>query len=133
MTSHVEVFQNVEGAELRFVVALDTLEYTIEFVRDDLENAYSETDLDEAYRNLIANQLSGNDFKESLGIGDIECQILLTDVNIGFLFPSSRYKGIFVSFERQKSFPVLDVIDRASTIPHLRATSTSSVSLSTDK
>ncbi|SER15649.1 hypothetical protein [Natrinema salaciae] len=119
MTGHVDVFRTIEGTSLRFVVTVDALEYTLDFVRDDLEDAYSEQDLDHAYRNLIANQVSADDFKHSLELGALECQILFTDVNIGFLFPSSRYNGLFVAFDRQKPFPVLEVVDRASTIPHL--------------
>lgn len=114
-----DVFRDIEGAELRVVATLGSLDYEVEFIRDDIERLYDGTDFDRAHRDLVANQVSADDFKRAVEIGDLDCQLLLYEESVVFLFPSSRYEGIFASFDRQKPFPLLEVVDRASSIPHL--------------
>ncbi|MDF9744489.1 hypothetical protein [Natrinema salsiterrestre] len=119
MSDLVEVFGNIEGAELRVVATLGSLDYEIEFIRDDVDRMYDGGEFDRAHRDLVANQVSADDFKRAVEIGDLECQLLLYEETIVFLFPSSRYEGIFASFDRRKPFPLLEVVDHAGTIPHL--------------
>jgi len=89
------------------------------YIRDDLESEFSEAELDRAHRDLVANQLSAADFKENVGGSEVNCQTFLFDEKIAFLFPSSRYDSVFVSFDYQQPFPFQAVIDSGGTIPHL--------------
>jgi hypothetical protein len=119
MSDLVAMFREIEDAEVRVVATLGSLDYEIEFIRDDIEQLYSEAELDRAHKDLVANQVSADDFKQAVEIGDLDCQLFLYEETVVFLFPSSRYEGVFASFDRQKPFPLLEVAESASTIPHL--------------
>jgi hypothetical protein len=61
----------------------------------------------------MANQVSSADFSEVGPIGDIIGQMYYLDEVVVFQFPSSRYEGIFLSFDQNNPFPVNDVFDVA--------------------
>lgn len=119
MSELVEPFQNIEGAQLRVAATLDARGYEMEFIRDDLADTYSKADFKEAYMNIIANQISADDFGKSIGFTNLNCQTFIFDEAIVFLFPSSRYDGVFISFDYEHPFPLRLVMDTASTIPSL--------------
>lgn len=119
MSSLAEKFRNVEGAQLRVAATLDSLDYEMEFVREDLEGTYSSGDLDYAYNTIVANRLSANEFSQIGEFGALDCQLLIFERIIVFLFPSSRYGGLFVSFDREEPFPFLDIVETASDIRHI--------------
>lgn len=109
--SVVEALSDIEEANLRIVAQLDALDYGMLYIRDDLTDTYDTHDLDQAYRAMMANQVSVDDFAGVGTFGELDCQVLLFDTVIVFLFPSSRYEGVFVSFDRTQPFPFLDVVD----------------------
>jgi len=113
MTTLVGALRGVEGASLRTVAALESLDYEMRFVRDDLADAYDQEDLDRAYQSMMANQVSTDDFSRAIETGDIEAQLYFFEKVVVFLFPSSRYDGVFCSFDRTDPFPVQQVIDAA--------------------
>lgn len=119
MSDLVEAFQDIEEAQLRVVATIDSRNYEIEFIRDDLLEAYSRADFKEAYRDLIANQISADDFRQTVGFSDLNCQLFLFDETAAFLFPSSRYDSVFISFDYEHPFPLRIIVNTASTIPHV--------------
>lgn len=122
MATLVESFREIGNDDLRVVATLESTDYEIEYIRSDLEEAYSDVDLDEAHRNLIANQVSSADFSEVGAFGDLDAQVLFFEDIVVFLFPTSRYSAVFVSYERTDtdgSIPVRDVIATATDHPEI--------------
>jgi hypothetical protein len=106
----VETLRGVDGAEARVIAHLDSLDFTLEYVRDDLEARYSDRDLESAYRLIMAHQVAGDDFKELIG-EELEAQTLFFENIVVLVLPSARYEAIFASFDRTEPFPVTDLID----------------------
>jgi hypothetical protein len=109
-----DTIQNFEEYTPRVVADLQSLTWEIEFIRDDVEGSYSEADLDEAYKLIMANHVTGDDFKTLIGEGRFNAQTLFFDDIVGFIFPSKRYEGIFASFDYDESFPVNELVKRGS-------------------
>lgn len=119
--SGVEVLSGIEGASLRVVAQLGALEYEVQYLRDDLTDTYDWHDFDQAYQAMMANQVSIDDFVEVGTFGGLDCQVLLFDTVVVFLFPSSRYEGVFVSYDRTQPFPFLEVVERFHSISPIDA------------
>lgn len=117
MPTLAEAFRAVDGGRVRVVARLESFAYEVEFVREDLAGA--DADLDAAHNSLVANQISAADFGEATGLGDLQCQVMVFPESFAFLFPSSRYGGVFVSFDREDPFPFDAVVDAARAVPHL--------------
>ena len=112
MSALVERLRDVDGAEARVIAHLGSLDFTVEYVREDLESRYSDQDLESAYRLIMANQVTGDDFKELID-ESFEAQTLFFENVVVLVFPSARYEAVFASFDRTETFPVLDLIDAA--------------------
>ena len=112
MSNLVESLRAVDGAEARVIAHLGSLYFTVEYVRDDLESRYSNQDLESAYRLIMANQVTGDDFKQLID-ESFEAQTLFFENVVVFVLPSARYEAVFASFDRTEPFPVLDLIDAA--------------------
>lgn len=116
MTDLVESFREIAGVRVRVVATLETLDYEIAYGRPDLE--YTAETLDGAYRDLVANRLSADDFEKEVDLGALDAQTFLFEKAIVFLFPSSRYEAVFVSFDRTRPFPLFEVVDVADAVLH---------------
>jgi hypothetical protein len=114
MVTLVGALREIESASLRTVATLESLDYEMRFVRDDLAGEYDPGDLDHAYQSMMANQVSTDDFGRVGDFGDIDAQLFFFERVVVFLFPSSRYEGVFCSFDRTDPFPVQQVIDAAT-------------------
>ncbi|TKX68577.1 hypothetical protein [Halorubrum sp. SP9] len=112
MVDLVESLRAVDGAEARVIAHLGSLDFTVEYVRDDLESRYSDRDLESAYRLIMANQVTGDEFKQLID-ESFEAQTLFFENVVVFVLPSARYEAIFASFDWTEPFPVLDLIDAA--------------------
>jgi hypothetical protein len=110
----VDAFREVDAA-LRTVVTLGKTTWETTYMRDDVASAYSEADLDAAYRELMATQTSSDDFNRLIEFGDLEAQIYLFGEIVAFQFPASRYESIYVSYDREEPFPFFAVVDAART------------------
>lgn len=119
MSKIVERFRDIESASLRVVATLQSTDYEIQYTRDDLAGTYDEEELNQAYQSMMANQVSIADFARVGTFGELDCQVLLFDDVIVFLLPSSRYDGVFASFDRIKPFPILEIAGQADEITHL--------------
>lgn len=118
MSGLVEAFRGVD-ADLRIVASLRSTEWEMEFVRADLEGTYDDTDLENAYRSLMAAQVSVDDFGKVGSFGAFEAhQYYFGDIVV-FQFPSSRYEAVFVSYDREDPFPVHDVLETAAEVAAL--------------
>jgi hypothetical protein len=111
MVDVVEELRGVDGGRVRVVALLDSLDYEVLFVRDDLRDVYSADDLEHAYRSIMAGRLSAHDFSEVGELGDVDCQLFVFERVVVLLFASSRYGGLFVSFDREKPFPLLEIVE----------------------
>lgn len=122
MGTLVEPFKDIAGEELRVVAVLDSVDYEVAYFRTDLEDQYDETDLDRAYQSMMANQVSSADFAGVGAFGELNAQVLFFEEIVVFLFPTSRYSSVFVSFEREgteESFSIREVIRVASEHPEI--------------
>ncbi len=61
--------RDVDDVEAHVIAHLDAANFTIDCIRDDIKPRYSDTDLDEAYRLIMANQVSSDDFKIRVALG----------------------------------------------------------------
>lgn len=113
MGTLVGALREMEGAPLRTVATLESLDYELQFVRDDVGDELDRANLDHAYQSIMANQVSTDDFRQAVRTGDIEAQLFFFEKVIVFLFPASRYEGVFCSFDRTEPFPVQQVLEAA--------------------
>lgn len=118
MSDIVRAFKGIE-AELRVVASLGSKTWDIEYIRDDLEETYTDGDFEKAYRDLMANQVSSADFSQVGPMGDLIGQMYYLEEVLVFQFPSSRYEGVFVSFDQAESFPVENVFQVAEELRSL--------------
>jgi hypothetical protein len=111
--SHVseisESIQRFEEYTPRVVADLQNVTFEIRHIREDVAGRYSDGDLEDAYRLVMANQVSGEEFNQIIGEGRFDAQTLFFDTIIVFLFPSERYQGVFASFDYSEEFPVTEL------------------------
>lgn len=115
--SVTRTIQDVAGENPRLVARLGSVDYSVQYVRDDVEDRYSDRDLDEAYQLIMANQITGDDFRDLIGRGKYDAQTLFFDDIIVFLFPSERYEAVFASVDYASDFPVTELVERVSDTP----------------
>ncbi|WP_372912177.1 hypothetical protein [Salinigranum sp.] len=114
MSNIGDAIRSLEGFTPRIVAQLRSFDYDLEFVRDDVADRYSVEDFDEAYQLIMANQITGDDFRELIGRGAYNAQTLFFDDIIVFLFSSNRYEAMFASFDYEEDFPVTTLVSRVS-------------------
>lgn len=115
MTEIVERLRAVEGANARVIAHLESVDFTVEYVRQDLESVYSDEDLDEAYRLIMANQVSGDEFRKLIG-RDFEAQALYFEDVLVLVLPSARYEAVFASFDRDGPLPMDELVSVAAAV-----------------
>jgi len=113
MSQVVDTLRGVDGATARVIAHLDALDFTIEYIREDLESEYSDQDLEEAYQLLMANQVTGDDFRDLIG-EEFQAQTLFFENVVALVVPSARYEAVFASFDRREPFPVIDLVEAAT-------------------
>jgi hypothetical protein len=114
MSTIAEAILTFEGPTPRVVADLRNINFEIEYVRDDVEDLYSETDLEEAYQLIMSNQVTGDDFKRLVGRTRYNAQTLFFDDIVVFLFSSDRYEAVFASFDYDDDFPVNELVSRVA-------------------
>lgn len=114
MSQIVETLRGTDGADARVIAHLDALDFTVEYIREDIESEYSDQDLEEAYQLLMANQVTGDDFRSLLD-EEFQAQTLFFENVVVLILPSARYEAVFASFDRRDSLPVTDLVEAAST------------------
>jgi|AntRauTorcE11898_2_1112593.scaffolds.fasta_scaffold04194_5 hypothetical protein len=117
MSTIVERLRNVDDADARLIARFEALDFEIEYIREDIESRYSDEDLDRAYRSIMANQISSDDFKTAVG-KEFEAQVLFLEGVVVLTLPSTRYDGSVASFDRHEELPINRLIDVASDIEH---------------
>lgn len=119
MTSNVvEKFRGVDDS-LRIIVTFANTDWEIEYIRDDLEETYTAEDFEQTYRQHIASQVSSENLSDVIVGGNFVGEMLLFEEIVVFQFPSSRYEGIFVSYDWTESFPTNDVFGAAEDLPDI--------------
>lgn len=116
MSEVAESIQDFEDATPRVVADLENVNFEIRYMRDDVKGRYADTDLEEAYQLIMANQVSGDDFKEIIGEGQFKAQSLFFEDIVVFIFPSDRYQAVFASFDYVDDFPVRQLVQQVSEI-----------------
>lgn len=116
MVDLVQTLRGIEETDPRVIATLESLDFEIEFVRDDIADTYSDSELDNAYRLVMGNQVSADDFRNLIDADRFDAQSLFFDDIVVFLFPSERYEGVFASFDRTHPFPVDEILDVATDI-----------------
>jgi hypothetical protein len=111
-----EKFRAVDGG-LRLVVRFASTDWELEYIREDLESTYSAEDFEETYREHMASQVSAENMSEVIVGGDFAGKMFMFEDIVVFQFPSSRYEGLFVSYDWRDSFPTNDVFRAADSLP----------------
>ena len=110
MSTISEAIVAFDGPTPRVVADLRSVAFEIEHVRDDVEDRYSNADLEEAYQLVMSNQITGDEFKHLVGRTQYRAQTLFFDDLVVFLFPSDRYDAVFASFDYDEAFPVNELV-----------------------
>jgi hypothetical protein len=116
MSKTAEAIQEFEGTTPRVVADLESVGFEIKHMREDVKGQYSHTDLDEAYKLIMANQVSADDFKQLIGEAQYRAQSLFFESVIVFVFPSERYQGVFASFDYKENFPVSQLVQHVAEV-----------------
>jgi len=114
MSKIADAVLDFDQAKPRIVANLGGVDFEVTHVRDGLEGRYSDTDFDSAYKLIMANQVSSDDFKQLIGEAQYRAQCLVFDSIIVFVFPSDRYQAVFASFDYRENFPAVQLIQRVS-------------------
>ncbi|GAA0533625.1 hypothetical protein ABNG02_09365 [Halorubrum ejinorense] len=114
MSTISEAIVAFDGATPRVVADLRSVAFEIEHVRDDVEDRYSNADLEKAYQLVMSNQITGDEFKNLVGRTQYRAQTLFFDDLVVFLFPSDRYDAVFASFDYDEAFPVTELVSAVS-------------------
>lgn len=109
----IDELRSVAGGDLRAVASFGKLDYDVAYIRDDVRERYSRAGLDELYRPLVSDGIANDQIGQRMAVGDQQARIKVFEDVIVLIFPSSRYEGVLVSFDRDPDFPILDVIDLA--------------------
>ena len=110
MSTISEAIVAFDGPRPRVVADLRSVAFEIEHVREDVEDRYSNADLEEAYQLVMSNQITGDEFKHLVGRTQYRAQTLFFDDLVVFLFPSDRYDAVFASFDYDEAFPVNELV-----------------------
>jgi len=121
MKTFVDRMEQVSGGRLRMVVRLESVDFELEYVRDDLEGKFSDERLEKAYQAVMANMVSTQDFTRFADGRGLESEIYVLERKIVFVFPSSRYEGLFVSFDRDDSLSLLAINSAAREFDRVHA------------
>jgi hypothetical protein len=116
MSEVAEAIEEFAEATPRVVADLDSVDFEIEFMRDDVKDQYSTADLDEAYQLVMAAQVSSDDFKELIGEAELNAQSLIFESIIVFILPSERYRAVFASFDYKDDFPVAQLVQQVTDV-----------------
>ncbi|EMA34270.1 hypothetical protein [Haloarcula japonica] len=114
MSNIADIIRDFGESRPRVVADLHSTTFEIKYVREDVAGRYSDRDFDEAYKLIMANTVTGDEFKSLIGEGQFNAQTLFFDDIVVFFFPSQRYEGVFASFDYDGSFPVNELVKQVS-------------------
>lgn len=119
MSEMIDQFRSVDETALRVIAMLDSKGYRIAFIRDGLLSGYDEADLQNMHFDLLSNLISVDDFKNMSQLGGLDCQLFLFEAAVVFIFPSTRYSCLYISYDRTDPFPMMKVVEAAKQVPHV--------------
>lgn len=114
MSGVADALREVDRADARVIAHLQSVDFTLDYVRDDVASEYSDRDLDEAYHLIMGHLVAGDNFRNLIGEDVCHAQALFFDDVVVFVLPSERYEAVFASFDRHESFPTTEVIETAA-------------------
>jgi hypothetical protein len=109
----IDRINKVSDDSLRMIARLESVDFELEFVREDLEGKFSEETLEKAYQTVMGNMVSSHDFTQIADGKGLESEVFILETKIVFIFPASRYEGYFISFDRDDAVSILAVNDAA--------------------
>lgn len=113
MRAFTDRIDEVSDGNLRMVARLESVDFELEYVRDDLQGKFSAETLEKAYQTVMGNMVSSHDFTQIADGKGLESEVFILETKIVFIFPASRYEGYFVSFDRADSVSILAINDVA--------------------
>lgn len=114
MSGVAETIREVDRADARVIAHLESFDFTLDYIRDDIASEYSDRDLDEAYHLIMGHLVAGDNFKNLIGEAACHAQALFFDEVVVLVLPSERYEAVFASFDRHDAFPTNEVIEAAT-------------------
>ncbi|QZP37755.1 hypothetical protein [Halobaculum magnesiiphilum] len=120
MSTVSEAIQDFEGATPRVIADLESLDFEIRYMRDDVEDLYTDVELDEAYKLLMGQLVGSDDFKSLIGEQECRLQTLFYENVVVFIFPSDRYEAVLATFDYDGDFPVNQLLQQVSEVTELK-------------
>jgi len=114
MSEIADAILSFEGTTPRIIADLGNVDFEVRHIRDDLKERYSDTDFKKAYKLIMANQVTGDEFKQLIGAAQYKAQSLIFDSIIVFVLPSDRYQAVFASFDYREDFPAVQLIQQVT-------------------
>jgi len=115
MEETVRAFQDV-AADLRLVMTMSHTDWDLKYIRDNLESVYSESDLEETYREHMGAQIATENIGNIIETDEFHAQAYLFDNILVFQFPRTRYECLLATYDWDQSFPIKDVAAAAEEV-----------------
>jgi hypothetical protein len=112
MDDIVREFRDID-ADLRLVLTLTEVSWDLLYVRDDVEDGYSEADFETTYREHMGTQISSDNLGRTIDGGDYHGQMYFFEDIVVFQIPSSRYQAVVVSYDWDGTVPIERIIETA--------------------
>lgn len=95
----IELLKDEMNGRLRAVGRYDKDEYEVLFARDDIEEAYSTTDMEKIHHEMVLKGLENQRIESLFHDGDLNCSIYQFDDAVRLHFVYQDYRGYYVSFD----------------------------------
>ena len=106
----VNELMEVVGDGLRSVASYDRGGYTMHQIRNDVDEAYTREELNEAYRRIEIEGMGYSQFEEVMHAGGLDCTIYGFEKALMFHFATDVFTGLFVSVDRQSEMDIDAII-----------------------
>lgn len=98
------------GSNLRSVVYFDGLEHEIVYVRDDVDDRYSEDDIASVVESLLAESVRREQLEDLYVHGDLNCTVQAFDDALELHFPHDDLSGTAIAFDPEAGSELNELI-----------------------
>ena len=92
------------GDKLRVVAEYGPDEYHILYQRDDVEDGYTDEELEQAFQDLILEGMARGHLEGVFRLGAFKCGVITFEEGIVFHFATGEYSGVAVSVDDDAEF-----------------------------
>ena len=99
------------GDGVRMVLVYGETEYDHAYLRDDIDDEYTETDLEGLRREIIVFGLGKERIGDVTHVGELRHVIYDTEDAFSIQVPLGKHEGVFVSVDDEQGDDLFDVIE----------------------